>query len=688
MIMMIRSILKISKKIYQNSQNQFKTNLEQINYITFSFFFILSFYTTFFLIKKETFLDISVLTKTFLLLVATILTPLILENFNILKKSSKRDLVFFLISLFQIILIQNIYYYLIIIFLGFYKIKLNIVDRNNYLLFSIFSIILGFFLAKFSSTGSVLDWHYFEKFILNEYHHGDPIRDSVLSNFLATLNYPTMGWDYDTVRKYHFFSHLLVGKAGILLDTIPIYSYLFIIKLFFVPLFVLVVFKFFQRFHVQNFLFPILMISILFVLMISKNILSSQLNYIFGVPSYLISIILFFSFFGIFKNPKIFSKKKNIIINCLIIFILCATKVSTGYIWVALSNFFVLLNNSIKIKHKILYVVLFSIFGITFFYIFDPMPLKNEIYLDFFKSFLDQYNGNIRFLFFELSLIIFFISLFITNIFFFRKNLEKKNENLVLILASFSAYLPSLILQKIPSLNYFNELSLWVGIIFLANFLIGYKKEISNSLIVGLTFFLIIGVTYNKANYYIFSNTIEDIAKFSKKKNLDPIKSKYLIIKNEIRNLKKDLPVYIDEESKLYKDLSINKNREFGTYFLRFQALTGMTQIFSVKEMTNSSSNYIYYSDCKNVYYNLFFQFLNNSPNLKNFCTNINENFLQDKGFENFILFNFKKNKILKNLNTNQKNQFICNRIKLDKNTRYYLVNDTVENIQLKKCVN
>lgn len=685
---MIQSILKTSKKIYQNSQNQFKTNLEQINYITFSFFFILSFYTTFFLIKKETFLDISVLTKTLLLLVATILTPLILENFNFLKKSSKRDIVFFLISLFQIILIQNVFYYLIIIFLGFYKIKFNIVYRNNYLLFSIFSIILGFFLAKFSSTGSVLDWHYFEKFILNEYHHGDPIRDSVLSNFLATLNYPTMGWDYDTVRKYHFFSHLLVGKAGILLDTIPIYSYLFITKLFFVPLFVLIVFKFFQRFHVQNFLFPILMISILFVLMIIKNIFSSQSNYIFGIPSYLISIILFFSFFGIFKNPKIFSKKKNIIINCLIIFFLCATKVSTGYIWVALSNFFVLLNNSIKIKHKILYVALFSIFGITFFYIFDPMPSKNGIHLDFFKSFLDQYNGNIRFLFFELSPIIFFISLFITNIFFLRKNLEKKNENLVLILASFSAYLPSLILKKIPSLNYFNELSLWVGIIFLANFLIGYKKEISNSLIVGLAFFLIIGVTYNKANYYIFSNTIEDITKFSNKKNLDHIKSKYLIIKNEIKNLKKDLPVYIDEESKFYKDLSINKDRDFGTYFLRFQALTGMTQIFSVKRMTNSSSNFIYYSDCKNVYYNLFFQFLNNSPNLKNFCTNINESFLQDKGFENFVLFNFKKNKILKNLNKNKKNQFICNRIKLDKNTRYYLVNDTFENIQLKKCVN
>ena len=139
---MIQSILKTSKKIYQNSQNQFKTNLEQINYITFSFFFILSFYTTFFLIKKETFLDISVLTKTLLLLVATILTPLILENFNFLKKSSKRDIVFFLISLFQIILIQNVFYYLIIIFLGFYKIKFNIVDRNNYLLFSIFSIIL------------------------------------------------------------------------------------------------------------------------------------------------------------------------------------------------------------------------------------------------------------------------------------------------------------------------------------------------------------------------------------------------------------------------------------------------------------------------------------------------------------------------------------------------------------------
>lgn len=686
--MMIQSILKTSKKIYQNSQNKFKTNLEQINYITFSFFFILSFYTTFFLIKKETFLDISVLTKTLLLLVATILTPLILENFNFLKKSSKRDLVFFLISLFQIILIQNVYYYLIIIFLGFYKIKFNIVDRNNCLLLSIFSIILGFFLAKFSSTGSILDWHYFEKFILNEYHHGDPIRDSVLSNFLATLNYPTMGWDYDTVRKYHFFSHLLVGKAGILLDTIPIYSYLFITKLFFVPLFVLIVFKFFQRFHVQNFLFPILMISILFVLMITKNIHSSQSNYIFGIPSYLISIILFFSFFDIFKNPKIFSKKKNIIINCLIIFFLCATKVSTGYIWVALSNFFVLLNNSIKIKHKILYLVLFSIFGITFFYIFDPMPSKNGIHLDFFKSFLDQYNGNIRFLFFELSPIIFFISLFITNIFFLKKNLEKKNENLVLILASFSAYLPSLILKKIPSLNYFNELSLWVGIIFLANFLIGYKKEISNFLIVGLAFFLIIGFSYNQANYRIFSNTIEDIAKFSNKKNLDPIKSKYLIIKNEIRNLKKDLPVYIDEESKFYKDLSINKDREFGTYFLRFQALTGMTQIFSVKEMTNSSNNFIYYSDCKNVYYNLFFQFLNNSPNLKNFCTNINESFLQDKGFENFVLFNFKKNKILKNLNKNQKNQFICNRIKLDKNTRYYLVNDTFENIQLKKCVN
>ena len=685
---MIQSILKTSKKIYQNFQSQFKTNLEQINYITFSFFFILSFYTTFFLIKKETFLDISVLTKTLLLLVATILTPLILENFNFLKKSSKRDLVFFLISLFQIILIQNMYYYLIIIFLGFYKIKFNIVDRNNHLLLSIFSIILGFFLAKFSSTGSVLDWHYFEKFILNEYHHGDPIRDSVLSNFLATLNYPTMGWDYDTVRKYHFFSHLLVGKAGILLDTIPIYSYLFITKLFFVPLFVLIVFKFFQRFHVQNFLFPVLMISILFVLMITKNIYSSQSNYIFGIPSYLISIILFFSFFGIFKNPKIFSKKKNIIINCLIIFFLCATKVSTGYIWVALSNFFVLLNNSIKIKHKILYVALFSIFGITFFYIFDPMSSKNGIHLDFFKSFLDQYNGNIRFLFFELSPIIFFISLFITNIFFLRKNLEKKNENLVLILASFSAYLPSLILKKIPSLNYFNELSLWVGIIFLANFLIVYKKEISNSLIVGLAFFLIIGVTYNKANYYIFSNTIEDITKFSNKKNLDHIKSKYLIIKNEIKNLKKDLPVYIDEESKFYKDLSINKDRDFGTYFLRFQALTGMTQIFSVKGMTNSSSNFIYYSDCKNVYYNLFFQFLNNSPNLKNFCTNINESFLQDKGFENFVLFNFKKNKILKNLNKNQKNQFICNRIKLDKNTRYYLVNDTFENIQLKKCVN
>ena len=670
-----------------NFKENYKSNL---NYFLIYYFFLSITSLVIFYIQRVNLEEINVSSYFVIFLYSFLIVTFPISasiNFNLLKDK------FQIIEYYLIIFLSLIFFndYFLLLFLSFFFILF--IKNLNFKLFQDLNLVLlfffvGFFFSLLSNTNHILQPTLFEKYLHGSSQLDDPISNLVFGYFITEYGEFTMGIDGFLPRSYHGFADVVAMSLAKFLNlNIPlIVSYVFVNKVFFLPLFLSSFFLLLITLSKNNSKFYSLFLLIILKLIFIINYYDIY-NVYSGVCSQMFSAILFN--FGLifiyFYHTEFFkiSQNRALIIFLLFTILLTSSKVSAGYNWLGFINFYVLIFCNFKNKKKLFFVLLNTLISYFSYKFWDPS--QNTISLNFFDLASRFDEGFLIYLKSNLTLTIYLLIIFVKKKFFKKNNLVPKYILVPLLISCLFNMLPGLLLELGGGAGVlFTSIPFWLFIIFIViefDFIIDKTKNFRCHNIVkfGLVIFFIFFTINN--NYKFLSNLIsqrfhivevsrENISPQIQNQNtkINKIKFKYkngdlialLSNKNDLIYFLKYL--YLDKNyfsspyynlvkigyknSKYKKDRNlffIPPNDRYYDFFSRpqstrtpyflFQSLTGLPQVLAGTYGKVPSSNHSQFlvSHCNLFTHNLF-KFFKKDYHLSKYCNEYisgNQNLLQ-----------------------------------------------------------
>lgn len=337
-------------------------------------------------------------------------------------------------------------------------ISIYLLTKNRYPIIHIFvGVFLGIYYAKRIWFSGYLNLDPIATFLSGNTHIDTLFHTDIAESFINN-GYPSIQFNDSSFLHYHFFSHFLFSLISRLLNIPAIITYNYVYPVLFIPLYVfsleLVVDSFRKRFNVDK-SSKLLDIAFLLCICTGFNFFDFSDKGSIGYNSIIISESFLVGMILILLTASIIFTNNNNITNFLIviplaIFIVSASKISCGLIFV-ISVCYYLFRSNIKSVFNWILILLYSVIFFIFYFLFYHSFSSGEgnfYILHYLRTYVKYKYWILHFIIYLLPCIC--LLKFGTNGAFFSTEYLKSKENIwaeMSVIITFISLLPELLIK-------------------------------------------------------------------------------------------------------------------------------------------------------------------------------------------------------------------------------------------------